>query len=210
MPELSEGKVYNSAAIIHSDRTTQSYRKIHLPFGECNWAERGDEPVLFDTEWGPVGISIRCDTYCFPELIRYYRAMGARLCLNVTACPDVPCTAGAARLAIPASAMVNYVYIASANLCGQEPLSYFIGGSSVVGIREDGGGVKSYIGRTFGDVGSSQEGMKIGDIDLTLADRYTQIPIYRYNETTGDRDWRADLYARMDLQAKEVFDAQEH
>ena len=85
MPERANGTVYNSAAIIEPNGKTYAYRKIHLPFDESSWAEPGDAPVLIPTPWGPVGVTICYDTYCFPELIRYYRAMGARLTLNVTA-----------------------------------------------------------------------------------------------------------------------------
>ncbi len=72
---------------------------------------------------------------------RYYRSRGARLTLNVTACPDAPCTQGSALLAIPAYSYVNYIFIASANLCGTEPANNFIGGSSVVGSDRGGRGV---------------------------------------------------------------------
>lgn len=44
--------VYNSAAIIYPDGRTESYRKLHLPFDEAQWAVRGDKPVLIDTPWG--------------------------------------------------------------------------------------------------------------------------------------------------------------
>ena len=196
MPEIADGAVYNSAAIIYPDGSTVSYRKIHLPFDENEWAVRGDKPVLIDTPWGPVGISICYDTYCFPELIRYYRSKGARLHLNVTACPDAPCTAGAAKLTIPAYAMINYMFIASANLCGNDRHSHFIGGSSVVGPTWDGGGASSYIGKTFGEEGSEIPGMMAGTIDLSLADQYTNIPIFRKN-ANGEMDWRGDLYAEL-------------
>lgn len=211
MPEKADENsaiVYNSAAIIYPNGKTESYRKLHLPFDEAEWAVRGDKPVLIATPWGPVGITICYDTYCFPELIRYYRAMGARLSLNVTACPDAPCTAGAAKLTIPAYAYINYIYIASANLCGTERNSYFIGGSSVVGPDKSGGGAHTYVGRTFGEEGSAEPGLIMGTIDLTLADLYTQIPIFRNNPVIDDMDWRSELYADMYLKAKENFNRQ--
>lgn len=198
--------VYNSAAIIYPDGRTESYRKIHLPFDESEWAVRGDRPVLIDTPWGPVGVTICYDTYCFPELIRYYRAMGARLCLNVTACPDAPCTSGAARLTIPAYAYINYMYIASSNMCGMERNSYFIGGSSVVGPDPSGGDAHVYLGKTFGEDESAEPSLIMGSIDLALADLYAQIPIFRNNPVIDDMDWRAELYAKMFLDAKKNFD----
>lgn len=196
MPERANGTVYNSAAIIEPNGKTYAYRKIHLPFDESSWAEPGDAPVLIPTPWGPVGVTICYDTYCFPELIRYYRAMGARLTLNVTACPDVPCTEGAARLGIPAYAYINYIYIASANLCGPEKISNFIGGSSVVGPDKCGGDVHTYVGKSFSEEGRDEPSMKFGTIDLSLADQYTQIPIFR-RDANGHRDFRSDLYAKL-------------
>lgn len=198
MPErdAASGAVYNSAAIVPPDGSAKAYRKLHLPFDEAEWAIRGDDPVLFDTPWGPVGVTICYDTYCFPELNRYYRAKGCRLILNVTACPDAPCTAGSARLAIPAYAMVNYEFIASANLTGPDLRSHFIGGSSVVGPDASGGGAHTYVGAMFGDPGSEDPGMKCGTVDLSLTDLYGQIPFFTRN-TEGKRDFRPDLYARL-------------
>lgn len=196
MPEKADDTVYNSAAIIEPDGKTTSYRKIHLPFDEASWATPGNDPHLIETPWGPIGISICYDTYCFPELIRYYRAKGARLTLNVTACPDAPCTQGSAILTIPAYSYVNYIYIASANLCGLDKVNHFIGGSSVVGLNESGKGVKSYVGSSFGEKDREIPGLKLGEIDLSLADQYAQIPIFRKNEKDKS-DFRADLYAKL-------------
>lgn len=194
MPERDGDKVYNSAAIIYPDGKAESYRKIHLPFDEAGWAEPGNEPKLIDTPWGPVGITICYDTYCFPELIRYYRAKGARLTLNCTACPDAPCTFGSAKLTLPAYSMVNYIFIASSNIVGKEPGNNFPGGSGVIGPVI--GGAKAYIGHTFSDENAGEEGLFSGVIDLSDADKNAEIPIFRKNEK-GKMDWRPDLYARL-------------
>ncbi len=192
--------VYNSAAIIYPDGRTDSYRKLHLPFAEGNWAVRGNDPVMIDTPWGPVGITICYDTYCFPELIRYYRAKGARLCLNVTACPDAECTRVAARMTIPTYAMTNYMFIASANLCGFDKTSYFHGGSCVVGPRKNPRGAGepcTYIGKMFDEDGSDNQEMFLGTIDLHMADVNTDIPIYSVNPGIGEPDFRPEMYLRM-------------
>ena len=186
--ELVDDKVYNSAAIVFPSGEADVYRKIHLPFDEKKWAVCGNEPELFDTKWGKIGVTICYDTYCFPELIRYYRAMGARLVLNVTACPDNACTMGAATLSLPAYSFVNYVYIASANLCGQEKFNHFSGGSCVVMPDETKGGVKTVVGTFFGEDGSDKVGLYSGIIDLSLADKNTDIPIF-------SGDFRAKLYS---------------
>lgn len=122
--------------------------------------------------------------------------------MNVTACPDAPCTAGAAKLTIPAYAYINYMYIASANLCGMERNSNFIGGSSVVGPGKSGDGAHTYVGRTFGEEGSTESRLIMGTIDLALADLYAQIPVFRNNPVIDDMDWRAELYSGLYLEAK--------
>lgn len=198
--------VYNSAAIVYPDGRTDTYRKLHLPFDEAEWCVRGDRPVLIDTPWGPVGVAICYDTYCFPELVRYYRSMGARMCLNVTACPDAPCTAGSYKLALPAYAFVNYMYIATSNLCGPEHGSNFIGGSSVIGPDKSGGDVHVYLGTMYDEEGHDEPGMVMGTIDLGLVDQYAQIPVFRFNPMLGDRDWRGDLYAELFMESKKAFD----
>lgn len=188
--EKFDEKIYNSAAIIFPDGKVDVYRKIHLPFDEKKWASCGEEAKIFETKWGKIGITICYDTYCFPELIRYYRANGVRLILNVTACPDNPCTIGAAKLSLPAYSFINYVYIASANLCGQEKFSHFSGGSSVIMPDETKGGVKTVIGHFFGEKDSDKVGLFFGEIDLSLADKNTDIPIF-------DGDFKAKKYAEL-------------
>ena len=189
MPELCDGKVYNSAAIIYPDGKTDSYRKIHLPFDEKEWAEKGSDPKMIESEWGNIGITICYDTYCFPELIRYYRAKGARLVLNVTACPDIPCTLGAAKLSLPAYAYINYVFIASSNLCGEEIRSNFKGGSCIIGPDKSKGDFCVYAGKMFGEKDSDKDDLIIKEIDLSLADKYTDIPIFK-------EDWQPKLYSK--------------
>lgn len=195
MPEKENNKVYNSAAIIYPDGKVDSYRKIHLPFDEKEWADKGNEPKMIKTEWGNIGITICYDTYCFPELIRYYRAKGSRLILNVTACPDRPCTLGTAKLTLPAYSIINYVFIASSNITGKEIRSNFKGGSSIIGPDKTKGGVEVYAGRMFGQKGSDKEGLITKEIDLSLADKNTDIPIF-------DGDWQPELYSKYYLQCK--------
>ena len=122
MPEKEDKKIYNSAAIISPDRKITSYRKLHPAFDEKEWSEKGCKPVIIESEWGKIGVTICYDTYCFPELIRYYRAQGARLILNATACPDNPCTLGAAMLSLPAYAYINYRNYAANSLKALLPL----------------------------------------------------------------------------------------
>ena len=61
--------IYNALAICGPEGLIRSYRKMHLPYPEPHWATRGDKPCVIDTEWGPIGISICYDSYCFPEKV---------------------------------------------------------------------------------------------------------------------------------------------
>ena len=72
------GAVYNSACVCGPEGILGVYRKIHLAYPEPHWAIRGRDPFLFQTPWGPIGVGICYDSYCFPELMRYYAAKGCR------------------------------------------------------------------------------------------------------------------------------------
>lgn len=78
-------KVYNSAAILYPDGTIDSYQKIHRAGYETMWSVCGDTPYMMDTEWGKVGIDICRDGHFYPELGRYYAAMGCTLFIHPTA-----------------------------------------------------------------------------------------------------------------------------
>jgi predicted amidohydrolase len=91
-PERGQGKkIRNSAALIDPDgRVAAVYRKIHLfdvdlaavpggkKFSESDAIEAGDQPVVAETPWGGLGLTI-CYDLRFPELYRTLAARGARL-----------------------------------------------------------------------------------------------------------------------------------
>lgn len=84
LPELKDGEVYNSAAICTPDGEQLSFQKIH-PYGtENEWAIPGNTPVILDTEWGKIGVSICMDGHFEPELERYYAAMGCTILIHPT------------------------------------------------------------------------------------------------------------------------------
>ena len=74
---------YNSAFACSPDGEVTAYQKI-TPV-EGNWCTPGETPVLLDTEYGLIGLSICYDTYATPELERYYAALGCNILLNPTA-----------------------------------------------------------------------------------------------------------------------------
>lgn len=88
--DSSKQKVYNSAAILYPDGKIESYQKIHRAGYESKWSVCGDTPYMFETEWGKIGIDICRDGHFYPELGRYYAAMGCTMLIHPTATTGNP------------------------------------------------------------------------------------------------------------------------
>ncbi len=195
MPERdpdNESIIYNALAVFKPDGSVQSYRKMQLPYPEPNWATRGDKPFILHTEWGAIGIAICYDTYAFPEMMRYYAAMGCRMHINSTALAYChgkefgPTT-------IEAQVIQNRVYVVSSNLGGTDLYNEFWGGSSVLGPSRNLSEVFYYAGYRFDDPIAKESQMFTTTIDLTLADR----SIFQYNPAVDSPDFRPDQYIKM-------------
>ena len=135
MPERDEkdpSTIYNAACVCGPLGVIGAYRKIHLPYPEPHWATRGSKPFIFDTPWGPVGLAICYDSYCFQELMRYYAAKGCRLYINCTALAKCHGIA-LGSTTLEAGCITNQIYIVSANLAGTDKYNVFWGGSSIIG-----------------------------------------------------------------------------
>lgn len=188
---------YNSAAIIYPDGTCSSYRKMHLPYflKETQWGERGDVPGMIDTPWGPIGICICWETYLYPEMLRYYRAKGCRMVINITATPAWTAPMTAART-VPTHCFIYSMFIATAGLCGLSKETKFYGGSSVIGPDLEGKGAVTYIGKAAGTPGSDNPEMFIGTVDLSIADKYNQFPVCGFCDPIGSAHYRPELYTK--------------
>jgi predicted amidohydrolase len=195
MPELDQNDmqtVYNSVAVFSPEGLAGSYRKMHLPAPEPNWATRGDKPMMIDTPWGPVGISICYDSYCFPEMLRYYVAKGARLVINCTALAHCH-GPNLGRASLEPNSYINGVFIASANLGGLDVDNYFWGGSSILGPSRKTWTPHYYAGMPFNAEGADEEAMYTATIDLALATR----ALAQYNPAVDGPDFRPDKYVEM-------------
>ena len=133
VPELAEGKLYNSAFIIAPDRSPETYRKVHLFYREKDVFEPGDEFKVFDVRVGEVGFKLGvmiCFDWAFPESARTLALRGADIIahpanLVLPYCPRV----------MPARALENRVFTVTANrvgteMLGNEQLSFI--GSSII------------------------------------------------------------------------------
>lgn len=78
-------KVYNAAAILAPDGSIDSYQKIQRAGVEDQWSVCGTTPKIIETKWGKVGIDICRDGHFYPEIGRYYAAMGCTLFIHPTA-----------------------------------------------------------------------------------------------------------------------------
>lgn len=191
MPERATEGLYNSMAILSPEGECSVYRKLHLPQPEPNWALRGEKPVLVETPWGPVGVSICFDSYYFPELMRYYVAKGARMVINCTA--HAHCHGRfMAKASLEVASVMNGIFIASSNLGGPDRTNWFWGGSSIVGPSRKKREPHYYAGIPFYEEGCDEEGLYTAAIDLSLSTRH----LYQKNDA-GYTDFRPDLYEGM-------------
>lgn len=196
MPERDKDdydKLYNSACVCGPEGVIGGYRKIHLPYPEYHWAKRGEKPLIFDTEWGPMGVAICYDTYCFPEEMRYYAAKGCRIHINCTA--HAKCHGETiARTTVEAFAGINQMFIVSSNLAGIDLYNDFWGSSSIVGPGSDKFTSAYYAGYPFSDLRGHVDKMFSAVIDLGLAKR----SIFEPNPgIDGATDYRPALYKKL-------------
>jgi len=136
--ESRGNKLYNSAPIIGPTGVLSVYSKVH-PFKPAEpWATPGSEYPLALTPWGPIGVGICYDDFCFPEVARIYAVKGARILLHPTAFPEFADATDYRDFwltALGARAIDNHLFVAGANLVGIEgPLTFF-GYSNILGPK---------------------------------------------------------------------------
>ncbi|MFC2165073.1 carbon-nitrogen hydrolase family protein [Acidobacteriota bacterium] len=195
--------LYNSAAVIGPEGVIGAYRKL-MPFGdEMIWCQKGKEPFAFNTPWGLVGVSICYDSYMFPELARYYAALGARIYLNVTAIGPFYGWKPYYLNQLKARAIENMMFVASANLVGRDLRTDYEGGSLVVGPSEKEHEVLEY----SGPASSDKEEVISVTVDLGASDRMRKrYPLFWENPFSKSPDWRLNLYQKMLRTIKEKTD----
>lgn len=192
--DAASGAIYNSALVAGPDGLVGCYRKLHPAAGETAWAAKGSEPMLFASPWGPIGLAICYDIYQFPEITRYYCAMGARLVLNATAMPRFSGWDDYYYNQLRARVIENGCFLASGNLVGEDRDVTFPGCSVILGPAARGlVGTTVYAGPVEGE-----PGLRIATLDLaaTAAAR-RRLPLFTDNPTTGEPDWRPALYADL-------------
>lgn len=200
MPERDKADasvIYNSAAVCLPDGSIRAYQKMHMPAGEVGWATRGDVPMLLDTPFGVIGVGICYDAYKFPEMVRFTKAHGGQLFINVTALPFEDILPQINRDDLEAFVLTNSIYIANANLVGLDLVKHFMGGSSIMGPGLRPEEVRYFAGYAFGEAPGQHPDLFLATIDLSFAARNGHQHLFTPNPKTGAPDWRPALYRSL-------------
>lgn len=167
-------QAYNSAFCCCPDGSVFSYQKIQPVEGA--WCMAGSTPVIVETPYGALGLSICKDTYSYPELSRYYAAKGCTYIVN----PTATSRGGAARWGwyyttrLESTCDRDKVVIVSADLCGAEYgssgnlLYTFPGGSCVMADLKsaENGSYVRYLAGT-GEYEPTAAGLYTGTLELS-------------------------------------------
>jgi predicted amidohydrolase len=131
----SDGRIYNSAAVVDGTGVIGVYRKTHLWDREKLFFEAGDAPpAVFDTPAGRIGVLV-CYDMEFPEMTRALALAGAELIAVPTNWPLVDRPEGERPPEVTiamAAARVNRVFIACCDRTGTERGQEWTGGTSIV------------------------------------------------------------------------------
>lgn len=137
-PERDGNAVYNAAVLVRPDGTCEFYRKAHL-YGDAEreaFSPGTERPQLFDLDGTKTAMMI-CYDVEFPDYVRSVALAGAELILVPTAQPDEAIFRRVADMMVPVRALENGIFIAYADLCGQEGPANYCGRSVIVGPDGD-------------------------------------------------------------------------
>lgn len=125
--ELSGNEIFNSALLIDKGGIRGKYRKIQLFMREKEFFTAGNlHPEVFDVGGVKIGILV-CFDWMFPELWRKLALLGA----DVICHPSNLVLPGKAQKAIPVHAMINRMFVITANRTGTERDLTFTGNSII-------------------------------------------------------------------------------
>lgn len=174
MPEVIDGKVYNTSVVIGPDGLITKHQKSHLFMEETGYFEPGQtKPTLFEWRGAKIGLGV-CYDYMFPEFWRVLGLGGADLFVNTA---NFYFDYGFRVMQV--RSIENGVFSITSNRTGTEDNFTYKGGSEIV----------DNTGKVLVKASETEEKAYVIDVDLTLS-RNKQWN--RYNNLFGDR--REDLY----------------
>lgn len=148
-------ELYNSSVLVGPEGYIGKYRKLHLFYNEKDIFSAGDVGLpVFATPIGKIGMLV-CFDWVFPEVWRILALKGADVICHASALV-LP---GFAQRSVPVHALINHVYVITANRTGSEHGLTFTGMST---IADPKGNV------VYQSTADAQEA-KVFDFDLELA-----------------------------------------
>lgn len=176
--ERQGDKLFNSAVLIGPDGLIGKYQKIHLFLNEKDIFTPGEAGLpVFSTPIGNLGLLV-CFDWMFPEVWRILALKGADVichCSNLV----LP---GFAQRSVPIHALINHVYVITANRIGQEEHLVFTGMSTVA----------DPLGNVVYQAGAETTEIRFFNFDLELARNKQMTP---RNHLVNDR--RPELYQEL-------------
>jgi predicted amidohydrolase len=130
----SDGRIFNSSALVDGSGVLAVYRKLHLWNDESRWFAAGEEPApVVDTRFGRIGLAV-CYDLEFPELTRGLALQGAQLLAIPANWPHDPARPDGRPVLhtlAAATAYLNHVFVAVCDRSGTERGCEFEGGSAI-------------------------------------------------------------------------------
>ena len=153
--ERDGDRLYNSAVLIDRTGCLGRYRKLHLFLNEKDYFAPGDAGLpVFGIGSCRVGMLV-CFDWVFPEVWRALALAGA----DVVCHPSNLVLPGLCQRAVPVHALVNRIYIVTANRIGTEGELKFTGLSTIADPK----------GAVLMQAGQEEVHYGVCDIDIALA-----------------------------------------
>jgi predicted amidohydrolase len=176
--ERDGDKLYNSAVLVGPTGLIGKYRKIHLFLNEKDIFLPGDSGLpVFNTPIGYIGLLI-CFDWIFPEVWRILALKGADIICH----PSNLVLPGFAQRSVPVHALINHVFVITANRTGREGDLRFTGMSTIA----------DPLGKQLYQADETGDEVRVFDFDLQLA-RNKQMTAR--NHLFNDR--RPELYKEL-------------
>jgi len=152
--ERKGDKLYNSSILVDESGIIGKYRKLHLFLNEPDFFEKGNTGLpIFEFRGYKIAMLI-CFDWMIPEIWRTIALNGVDLI-----CHPSNLVLPYAQSVIPAYAIVNHIYIATANRVGTERGVTFSGQSIIANPQ----------GKIIGQLSPAKEEVLMVDVDLELS-----------------------------------------
>lgn len=161
--EFERGKIYNTAVLIGSSGYLGKFRKLHLFLNEKKYFQPGNLGLpLFKIEGVKIGILI-CFDWQFPEAWRILALKGAQIICH----PSNLVIPELSFRVLQGHALVNRVFVITANRIGNERGLKFIGNSTIWNTK----------GEILAQAGPNRDEIKIVDVNPSQAKQKQVTPL---------------------------------